>query len=86
MQPTAPETPFLDRIHAALRERGLDPNDPLAGDDELWAPEDFLPDAARRIDEQPDGSALPGLLFGLFVAATAWLALGGVVYAVASAL
>ena len=80
MQPARLETPLLDRIDAALRERGLDPNDPHAGDDELWAPED-LPGAGWRHDERPDGSAFPGLLFGLFVGAAAWLVVGGVVYA-----
>jgi len=84
MQHAPPVTPLLDRINAALRERGLDPGDPLAGDDELWAHED-LPGAEWRHDEQPDRSVFPGLLFGLFVAATAWLALGGVAYAASNA-
>jgi hypothetical protein len=80
MQHPPSETPLLDRINAALRERGLDPDDPLAGDDALWAPED-LPAAERSPDEQPDGSALPGAVLGLFVGATVWLVLGGAVYA-----
>ena len=81
MQQAPSETPLLDRINAARRERGLDPDDPFAGDDERWAPED-LPPSDRPRGEQPDGTALPGVLFGLLVGATAWLALGGVAYAI----
>ena len=40
-------TPLRDRIAAALAERGLDPDDPFAGDDDLWAAEDTnVPEAA----------------------------------------
>jgi hypothetical protein len=56
-------TPLRDRIAAALAERGLDPDDPLAGDDELWAPED-LPAAANTRRDQPE-SRLPESALGL---------------------
>ena len=56
-------TPLRDRIAAALAERGLDPDDPFAGDDQLWAPED-LPAAATTRQDQPDMS-VPEITLGL---------------------
>jgi hypothetical protein len=73
MQQAPPITPLLDRINAALRERGLDPDDPFAGDDARWAPEDH---------EQVDGDAVPGLAFRTIAGATGLLALGSLAFAI----
>lgn len=68
-----------DPHRPATREPRLDP-DPLAGDDEPWAPEDFAtapaPDDGRRF--------FVGLAFGLLFSALAWAAIAALAYAVAA--
>ena len=60
-------TPLRDRIAAALAERGLDPDDPFAGDDELWAREDLPAAANTRLDES---ESVPERALGLIRSAS----------------
>jgi hypothetical protein len=55
-------------------------DDPFAGDDILWADEDWAAHAAT--DEDDELRLCFGLMVGLAVTAIAWLALGGSSYLV----